>query len=782
MASPFEPVESQSHVEKVNASYLSYQVEVGGSLDMDNSMTILFGSVKIAFQNNESLTIANTGDVIVRNPRVVANNQRRWWSMESLLEEILQGAETDQEKAYRIYDFVRKNRYHDFYVFTGDELHDPVKFMNEFGGGFCDDSGFVGCSLFYHAGLNKTKLEQDPRVRTLKGHMMCEAYVDGDFQFLDIDQQTFYLDLENEKPVSGNAVVKDHYLAKREQAYGPQFTSWSIGEKAAALFGQDDGSMFRAVAGHRIDFDLRPGERIVYRWDNVGKFPSDDSQSKLTRSFWGNSLWVYEPRLNEARIQENYVEVDADHHIYRMTTPYAVSGGRIQAVFEGKSSGDTPTIYISLDRMNWKQVWRGAGTGTDTCTVNIDDHLEYKRNPPKYTYYVKVAASPDRIRDLRIETDLMISPLSLPRLRTGRNEIVYSDQTTGPHEVTITHRWRESSSVEPPVPPIEPGFPANGSIVRSTTIPFSWAEESNADLYQLQVSRHQDMRFAFRPSFDVYVDVSEHHSPFAGLFSPGEEYFWRVKVRDATGIWGRWSPVWSFFWEGPRIPVDVRADFGEGEITLHWQPNPRGPHPTSYEVYGSDEKGFTPSKSSYEVQGLGPQPANLLARISGESILVVKAGADHQAMNRSFYRVVAIDENGVASGPSRLLELPHPFVYSQPDTVTKAGQPYTYEVRTLTSLGDLQQRYVEPGADFWEREGYEFELLEGPEWLIMDKESGVLSGNPSIEDRGVFPVTILVRRTYPFEQAPDGHNAQYFQKDHELFQAEYRQVFQLKVK
>jgi hypothetical protein len=269
--SEFEPVRQKSHTKKIRSSQLEYSINVDGTVDMDNTTTRLYETFKIAFQNNISLTIANTGNTTVKNPRIITNGKRRWWCMEELLREILAEAKNDQEKAFFIYDFVRSNRHHDDPIFTDNELHDPVKMLNVFGAGLCDDSGYVGCSLFYHAGLNEKRYGKNPSERTLHGHMICEAILSNGYQFLDIDENTYYLDLENEIPVSGDAIVRDHYLAKREHAYGPIFKGWRIGEKAASLFGRDDGSTFRAVSGHRIDFNLRPGERIIYRWDNCGK-------------------------------------------------------------------------------------------------------------------------------------------------------------------------------------------------------------------------------------------------------------------------------------------------------------------------------------------------------------------------------------------------------------------------------------------------------------------------------------------------------------------------------
>ena len=126
--------------------------------------------------------------------------------MEELLKEILAGAKDDQENALLIWEFVRQNRHHDDPIFVDDELHDPVKMLNVFGAGLCDDSGSVGCSLFYHAGLNKEEYGRNPSERCLHGHMICEAILDNGLQFMDIDENTFYLDLENERSDRGVSV------------------------------------------------------------------------------------------------------------------------------------------------------------------------------------------------------------------------------------------------------------------------------------------------------------------------------------------------------------------------------------------------------------------------------------------------------------------------------------------------------------------------------------------------------------------------------------------------
>ena len=782
VAAVFQPVRDKSYVETVCTDSAEYKIDVGGTVDMDNTTTRLYETFQIAFQNNVSLTIANTGDTRVQNPRVITNGQRRWWCIEEMLEEILAGASDDQEKALRIWDFARRHRHHDDPIFTDDELHDPVKMLNVFGAGLCDDSGYVGCSLLHHAGLSEHRFGRTPLVRTLHGHMMCEAILAAGYQFLDIDENAFYLDLANERPVSGAAIVRDHYLAKRDHTYGPLFKGWPIGEKAAALFGRDDGSTFRAAAGHRIDFDLRPGERIEYRWDNCGKFASDDSKGRRKRRFWGNSVWIYEPRLARERMAKDAYRVVPGEVVYQMKTPYAICGGRIHAAFRAERAVHNRRIAVSLDGDNWQEVWSDSETRETACNVETDEVLQYKQGPAKYVYFVKVSPGGECLEALRIETDLMTSPHALPRLQLGRNSVEYSDDSVGSHEVTIKHRWRESSSVTRPSPPRQPLTPRNGQTVANTTVPFAWPDSAEAAHYWIQVSRRPDMQLPYRPCFDVIIDSPRHESPFAGLFNPGELYYWRVRACNGFGVWGNWSPIWQFKWQGPRVPVELKHEIRAQEISISWKANPAGPRPRHYEVYGSNERGFTPSKQTYDVHGLGQQPANLLGTTAETQMTVVSSDREGLGMNCSFYRVVALDANGVASGPSALIELPHPFIYSRPVPDALVGKLYQYELKSLICLGDLQYRYAEPRYAFWETEGCAFQLAEGPEWLELEQQTHTLTGTPSVQDVGKQRVTIVCQRTYPQELKKDEYRSSYFLKDKAEFSAHARQTFELQVK
>lgn len=761
----------KTHREVITTGDHGYTLEMRGTVDAENSTTRLHGGWETAFQPNIALVMENTGDIPVENPRIVINDQRNWWTLDDLLEEALRGARTDQDKIYFIWDFLRRNRHHAHPVFEQGreawELHDPVTYLNVYGAGFCDDSGSVGAMLYHAAGLNGPDGKQRPFVRALHGHMMCEVFA-GDnadaagWQFMDIDEGAFYLDRENKRPVSGDELARDHDLARREFVFGTVFSGWNSGERAAAFFGADDERTTRLGSGREIRFRLRPGEKIEYRWDNVGKFPA--SRPDIERRYYGNSLVTYRPRLS--RVGRRYSVADEGGlgeptvpgaavsgsgrlawATIEMETPYPVCGGRVRADFVGRDPADRFGIDVSLDSETWYSVFEEEGDGERLAQIELDPWLDVKKAPPKRRFYVRTrlmsanGARSANLQALVIEADVMVSPEALPRLRLGQNRVVYTDETNAHHEMTITHVWQECDSVVPPDPP-QLAYPGDGTTVCDSTLTFRWQPVPDVSRYHIQVSQRQDMRIPCRSSFDAVVAETDFGIPFTGIFAPDTPYYWRVRTQDKDGVWGKWSHVSMFGWEGPRVPVNVRRTLDGSTFGLHWEPNPRGTRPVRYKVYGSNEKGFSVSDEPYEVVDLGKRPANLVGITANTSMKVVGLDLHGHGYNKCFYRVVAVDEHGTESGCSDYVEMPHPFFYSQPVTEARVGEQYAYAPGILTSLGDLQHHYEEPKYKYWDVESYTFSLLSGPPWLRIDRDTGRLTGVPSAEGVGAWKVVI----------------------------------------
>jgi len=763
------PAVRKERVERVTSSHHQYDIDMGGTLDMENTRTLTTNNCYITFQNNLELTIENTGAVPVVNPRLVINDRGNWYTFDSLLEEFTRGAKTEQERVYLIWENMRQNLYHETPLFGNAEPHDPVKLFNIFGFNLCDDAGNAGCSLFYHAGFAGSKN------RALRGHVQCEAGIDGKLQFMDVDMDCFYLDRENELPVSGDRCAHDHDLVRRELNYGPVVARFTSSDAPAALFGPDDRLFDARLRGHGIAYTLRPGEKTVFHWDNVGKYCAENKQRAHRPKYFGNSQFVYRPRLALDDVRRDAVawkdlrpvsratgepalegESSSAFVTYAIKTPYPVCGGMVRAVLTRPATGDRTAIAVSLDGKRWHSVWSTPGAGDRHVAVALDNELDVHNKPAKYGYFVRVelastGAGPGAIlRSLEIDTDVLAAPVALPRLRVGKNRVRYWDATAGPHAVQITHRWKESSAVTPLPPVAAPDYPPVGTPLRDSIVTFRWPAVQGADRYQLRVSRRPDFLFPYRPCLDVIIPSTEWTVPYTGIFSPNTTYFWRLRCRDQWGVWGRWGATWTFTWHGPRVPVDLRCERRAQIITLHWQPNPRGERPVSFDVYGSDEKGFSIHKGAHSAPGRGTVAGNYLGRTTSNSMLVVSSDLSAPAANKVFYRVVAIDAHGTESGCSDYVELPHPFVFSKPVARGQVGEAYAYVVQSLHALGDYQCKPDPSVGDkeyayrFWDVEQCRFLLQRGPKWLSIDEKSGRLSGTPRAGDLGAVPVRVRV--------------------------------------
>lgn len=107
----------------------------------------------------------------------------------------------------------------------------------------------------------------------------------------------------------------------------------------------------------------------------------------------------------------------------------------------------------------------------------------------------------------------------------------------------------------------------------------------------------------------------------------------------------------------------------------------------------------------------------------------------------AFYRVSAVDEKSQTSGPSDLVALPRPFIYTAAPDQAKVGQVYRYRPAATFSIGHLTCRRGYNAA-FWQRETLTWHLVSGPRWLRLQK--GELIGTPGDKDAGSHDVVLKV--------------------------------------
>ncbi|RJS85136.1 hypothetical protein CW706_02155 [Candidatus Bathyarchaeota archaeon] len=776
----------KKHVEEVSESPHVFKVKVEGFVDGFNTRSPLGYEVyDQSFEPMIYVKMENIGKEPIVNPWIVVNG-RCWRTTQDIAEYATLGAKSEKEKAMLIWLFEKNHRFHA--TTRDEEVKDPVKVFNIYGYTLCGDDSHVIADLWRTVGLRT-------RPGYPYGHSTTEVFYDGKWHLLDGDENVFYLLRDNKTVASEEDIVRDPDLVKRTHVYGILIPDKRLdySEGAASLYyyeGERKGEKESHI-GHKMTITLRPGEALIWRWDNKGKYHGEDPPHKWYRC-WSkihNGKLIYRPKLRNSegkyaflttegavfgRPQEKLAlhperEKTEGFAVLPMHSPYPIVGGCLKYTGYRRSILDKLRFLISFDMENWKCLWDEEETGYLTRSVSLDPFLP-PTDPARYHLYIKVELQSYRdsldvgLEDLHVELDLQMAHIGLPALRTGYNTLEYSDENVGGgRKARISICWKERFDIKPPEPPLRPLNPPNGGEIEGTDIIFEWEEAKDPNNepivdYHFQLSDRPDMAWPLSPNFDrlisrtAFEGSNKYRTPCIGLLNPNTVYYWRVRARNASGVWSRWSPIWSFTVNGPGVPLDVRLEVDKDLRVgiLRWRPNPEGRIPVKYEVYGSDEKGFTASSEPYLVRvDNGPRvtfPSNLIAVTDLNELKVIGDDLDDR-FNKAYYRVVAVDEKGNKSGASDYAEAPIPLIYSKPPTEVKVGQDYRYCVKCIKSIGRLIAR-TENGKPYQRAfrmaDKLTFSLTKAPNWLSIDPARGIISGRPDEGDVGVHIVSLKV--------------------------------------
>ncbi len=429
--------------------------------------------------------------MICVSPKIVSCHTVDASSLKTVVAKLIKPTMTSEEKALAIWRFCWEHTYHwpapregSRTIHELDTVYDAVKQLNVYGYTYCFAIRSLAEALYEAAGL-------EARSGGIGGHVIAETYFDGRYHYLDHDQRGF------SRLADGTIAALTDYRDRPKQVFDPAGRSrpyfpsesrpWAPYEQklvfAGYLAGQTNHyrqhDKYRAM--HAMTLALRPAERFIRCWDNVGKWhwspgladgymdPLDgprDPYYGLHRAApcgengaaraYGNGLLLYRPNLGpRSRDFEDGVTAQANirragtgfgprragrpaHADFRVRLPYIIVGWPQAvdkpdivgaAVVSGRCWRQTAADQVGLavstdDGATWKTVWTARALGESAFAVDLSRHVEGRYG---YTarFILNAAKTPRaaRILDFGMDTACQVNPAVLPAVRPGRNRM-----------------------------------------------------------------------------------------------------------------------------------------------------------------------------------------------------------------------------------------------------------------------------------------------------------------------------------------------------------------------
>jgi hypothetical protein len=752
------------HVELIHAGRHAYSIRQGGTMDGSNCRSpvgvgMMDGpAIEQSWESNRAVRLENVGKTDIINPWL-SNGRNAFRTLGDIVSSAIDPGMTDREKAFALWFQEIRHRYH----WSGDnaELGDPVKVFNVYGHNTCGNDSICLAGLWKQAGLKVTPAR-------VVGHCVSQTFFDGRWNLFDGDMHSMYLLRDNRTVACEQDLVRDHDLIKRSHTQGilnPDKRANDEWEASIYIFEGEPNGDRDCVKDTTMNMILRPGEAITWKWGHADPVKYHGDNKPRYPDMICNGLWEYRPDFSNDLWKKGTASIESIQIrdgeltaaegktgviVWTVRSPYVLVGGRLEM------EGSGARFSHSWDGKTWNEAGPDLG------------QFFPPGGPARYEYRIRCELSASaHLKRLGIVNDLQMAPLALPSMSVGENTFVYTDQSGAEREVRIVHDWVERSASRPPEAPRAPTFPPDEGEAEGSHVVFRWlpARDPDGDSiadHHFELSERPDMKWPISTNFYKLISntadrgKNQYTLPEDGLLAPGQRYYWRVRAKDAKGVWGPWSSTWSFTTRGPSPPVDVTLilDPDRNVGTLRWKSNPAGTKPVRYRIYGSDEKGFSVSDLPFKtVVGTSKEvpsarPANFVKEVATTEAEVIGPEVKLTNANRSWYRIVAVDENGNRSGPSDLAEAPRPIVYSRPVTNAKIGSEYHYLLSVVRSLGDVRTRVVDgkETMNYWDQETPRFALAQGPNWLRIDLRTGLLSGIPDRPGRVAVVVTATIDR------------------------------------
>jgi hypothetical protein len=509
-----------------------------------------------------SIRMRNTGPVSIVHPWVVANGVGDWFSAQSITREAIDGETNMEAAALRLWEFIRKNRYHFPPVTEDIEVHSPVRFFNVYGYGFCDDAANNMECMAKLAGF------PGARVWGLGGHVVAELLYHGSWHMFDPDMEVFApLKPSNTGQASVAQIAADPDLITR---VGAGFAA----DLFATTFNNSNYQNWwdRHATMAMI---LRPGEMLERRFDQWGKYISPTFPEWGAPPVFGNGVHEWAPDL---------AQIDPRPHFSKhsnlqwssvpphLTPEDASSTMSLETVLQGPfpfanahvkfrvtlDEGDTLIIAARRSGDNQtSEIERIQGPFDDVIFSSLEDLIAPLKRRPTYQLIVSLTLIPDPLKvkkaplrhkgihHFSVQGTIQCSPLALPKLlplRENSIEVRFLPNSNARLEVEFD--WDDEQSLEPTrsslvLPMDDLGFsaveavaPPDGANLVSLQPSLVWQGglHPNQEVWRaVRVTWDQAGRFPISPVLLPRRAMGQNFEIPEGWLFHDRDYFWQIR-------------------------------------------------------------------------------------------------------------------------------------------------------------------------------------------------------------------------------------------------------------
>lgn len=728
-----------SRVIRFQAYQLDTSIQLGGNLDSWN--TRREGAfTKIGFQPMKRYSISNLNDQGVAYP-LLDVNKSKLVNIDTIRDRVLKPEFSREKQALHLWEFMVRNRVHASPPSGWGQPHNPVRFLNSFGYGFCDDIAQNSVTI-----LNNGYYDQSV-LYWIDGHVTASIKIDGQDKIIDSDIEVFYLDYDNKSLTSYEKLISDRYLISRTHHYGKSYQKNFVSDRWVGYIygGRDEtGPEDPHLDISLFDLSLRPGETFLFEEQQeapkLAQYPDwkDPNTNLVLANAYLKHEVVFPKKLEEVFIEKHnwhwdYTSqllrpssiVDTAEFVYKVSSPFVLAGLTCKVSIQGGEGSDPITVLFSEDSLNWHIVeWKALGG--NLWALDFEYALEPLNSEPGFEAWIKfeynnpVDEANSRklwgIESLIFETTLGLNNATASSWKLGNNQVELLQNNSNvllnlEIELQEDFRSRAPQAVSNPI------FPVNRALTQGSKFTFEWNHAFHPQGkeiidYEFLVSTDSTFQTVYSPNFWHYTasynqgqSINSFSVPWYGLFNNGETYFWRVRPLDQDGVWGEWSQVWCFKVETVERPTDLVSEIGKDSIRIVWNPALGGVQATLFHVYTSNESlGFTPDSSTFITTVTSP-----------EIVMDRKDG-----FLKRFVRIVADDGFGNLSSPSDVLEL-NCFAGIPRQIVAKVNYP-AYPIQKLKEIATFQLHYnlyrTSQVDTFYEELGCQ--LLNAPDFVKLN--------------------------------------------------------------